>query len=191
MKITKTTIAVISLIILLLIGFVASEPEFVPTFRSIQMVFILIIYLLIIGLTAIIVWQIRTYICIKYTKKKAAILTKISSFLFITFIFIQFILTANNIKNGTFRTTFMEELHYPGHNISLYIYESNHHIPHTSIKVKDRILPVMHNVAFIEDHRAIELKNWRHEDTVFFIGKKIQVFIDLKSRKARKTYNTN
>jgi hypothetical protein len=188
MAISNTTISVISLIIMLLIGFVVSSPEFIPSFRPIQYVFILIIYLIIIGLTFIIAMQIRSYIYTKFSGKKAGILARLSSFLFVTFIFLLFILTTSNIKNGLINNTLVEELHYPTHDTSLYIYENNQRIPLVSIKIKDNILPVMHNVAFIENQRAIELKNWRNHDTVFFVGKHIEVIFDLNHRKAVKKY---
>jgi hypothetical protein len=139
-------------------------------------------------LTYVMILLMRNFIFQKYLAKKANILFNICSTLIISFILGTFLLVSIHIGDGFYNRTLAKELDFPARHVKLYIYDCSLNAPLTAIKVKDMVWPVMHDVAFFEDHLPSELRTSRNKDTLRIIGKNIELIFNLKTRKSTKKY---
>jgi hypothetical protein len=185
-KIRKIYFA-IGLVTLLILSFMVSAPDFIPSLRIVQLLLIFCIYVLIIALAYIIIMIARNYFKEKYPIH-SELLSWSFAVGFISIILIVFIAVSITIGHDINYRNLAKELNFPTHNTTLYIYDYDYNVPFTIVKIRDKTLPVMHEIGFIENQRTSDLKIWRHNDTVFFVGKGIELFFDLKHRKAQKHY---
>lgn len=175
------------MVTLLILSFIVSTPDFIPSLRIVQLILIFCIYILIIALTYIIIMIARNYFKEKYPIHYE-LLSWSFVLVFITILLVSFVAVSKNIGQDINYRNLAKELNFPTHNTTLYVYDYDHNVPFTIVKVKDKTLPFMHEIGFIENQRTSDLKIWRHHDTVFFVGKEIELFFDLKHRKAQKHY---
>jgi hypothetical protein len=177
----------IGLITLVVLSIIFSIPDFIPSLRFIQLLVILCIYILIIGLAYVIIMIVRNYFKEKYSLH-SELLSWTFAMVFITILIVVFIAVSKNVGQDINYRNLTKEMNFPTHNVTLYVYDYEHKVPFATVKLKDKTLPVMHEIGFIENQRTSDLKIWRHNDTVFFAGKGIELFFDLKHRKAQKHY---
>jgi hypothetical protein len=182
----KTIYFILGLFFLIILGYVVSMPEFVPSLKFIQQIIICVIFVFIIGLAYILIVLFRNYLIEKQIWR-TELLSKVFAFLFISGLFVIFVAVSKNI-GGINKKILFKELDFPTQKVKLYLYDYSDKLPMTSVKVKIKDLPFLHNVAFIENQRPGDLKTWRHKDTVFFTGNTVELIYDLKKRKAKKLY---
>jgi hypothetical protein len=182
----KTIYFILGLIFLIILGYVVSMPEFVPSLKFIQQIIICVIFVLIIGLAYILIVLFQNYLKEKQIPR-TGLLSRLFAFIIISCLIIIFVLVSKNI-GGFNKKNLFKELDFPTQKVKLYLYDYSDKQPMTSVKVKIKDLPFLHNVAYIENQRPGDLKAWRHNDTVFFTGNNIELIYDLKKRKAKKIY---
>jgi hypothetical protein len=184
----KTIYLVTGLLTLIVLGFLVTIPQFIPSFELVEAICVLVVYVLIIAFAYALIIRMRNYFEGIYSTNQVLIFTKLFAALIIIGLFISFILTSSNLGQGLFKGYFVEELHYPNYKVKLYLYDDSYIESFTTVKIKNKRLPVMKNVAFIEGYRPTELKISKNKDTVFFTSKDIGLKFNLKSLKVIKVY---
>jgi hypothetical protein len=188
MKRIKTIYFVVTIIFFILLGIFIVIPEVVPSFESVQGIILSVIYLINIVLAYIVIVRLRNYLQNVFDKTRTFILTAVVGAIVIFGLLFSFLFTSLGIGQGFMGGNFYKELNYPEYDISLYIYDDGFLDPLTTIKIKNKTLPIMNDLFFIENCQPAELNTSKHSDTLELSGQNIIVKVNLRTRDIKKSY---
>ena len=188
MKKVKLIYLLIALIALITSGILISVPEFIPSLQIVPLICVLVIYVLCIALLYLIIALVHQSFQEKFAPGKADSLTKLFAFTTISGLFVTFIITSLNITQGFQNRILAKKLEFPKYKVTLYVFDNSLKSPLTALKVKDKVLPILHDVTFLENQIPSGIKSRMIGDTIVFSGSNIEVKYNLRERKVWKHY---
>jgi len=184
----KTIYIILALIVFMASGILIIIPEFIPSWVFVQQIVILILYLANIVFAYVIIVRFWNYLKSNSERTTTVLVTTIVAILITGGLLFSFIITSMGIGQGFMGGSLAKELNYPSHKVKLYLYDDSFLDAMTTLKIKHKTLPIMEDLAFVDNCRPLELKISEQNDTINISCNNVLIKVDLVNRTAEKTY---
>ena len=184
----KTIYIILGLIVFVALGVMVIIPEVIPSWVAVQQIIILVLYVANIVFVYVILARLWNYLKQNFERSTSVLVTTLAAIMVSGGLFFSFIFTSLGIGQGFMGGSLAKELNYPSYKVKLYLYDDSFLDAMTTLKIKHKTLPIMQDLAFIDNCQPLELKIMKSNDTVNISCNNVVIKVDLTNRNAEKTY---
>ena len=184
----KTIYIILGLIVFVALGVMVIIPEVIPSWVAVQQIIILVLYVANIVFVYVILARLWNYLKQNFERSTSVLVSTLTAIMVSGGLFFSFIFTSLGIGQGFMGGSLAKELNYPSYKVKLYLYDDSFLDAMTTLKIKHKTLPIMQDLAFIDNCQPLELKIMKSNDTVNISCNNVVIKVDLTNRNAEKTY---